>query len=43
MIRTLLLSSAAFGLAMTATSQEVAIVNAKIWTGTAAVTITVLR
>lgn len=34
MIRTLLLSSAAFGLAMTATSQEVAIVNAKIWTGT---------
>ncbi|MEO1660219.1 MAG: amidohydrolase family protein [Pseudomonadota bacterium] len=34
MIRTLLLSSAAIGLSLTMTAQEVAIVNAKIWTGT---------
>ncbi|MEL6857771.1 MAG: amidohydrolase family protein [Pseudomonadota bacterium] len=34
MIRTLLLSSAAIGLSLTMTAQEIAIVNAKIWTGT---------
>ena len=39
MIRTLLLSSAAFGLIASAAAQEIAIVNAKIWTGTDAGTL----
>lgn len=39
MIRTLLLSTAAAGLALCADAQDVAIVNAKIWTGTNAGTL----
>ena len=39
MIRTLLLSSAAMGLVVSAAAQEIAIVNAKIWTGTDAGTL----
>lgn len=39
MIRTLLLSTAAAGLALCAAAQDVAIVNAKVWTGTNAGTL----